>query len=358
MNAGVTKWLRRVMVSAILIATIPLSERNRHVAKFSHRNPFLGKTLSCAIYLSNEITSKQGLETGYNYELLKRFAEDNHCTVRVNVQENEHYADSLSSGQIDIYITRKDELKQTDAVKVSNVMDDLYVWGVSDDRTGERVESINKWLHHISLSQENKRRKERFRGSFNPTRLAEKGTIRSRVSPYDAILKEKAKELDWDWRLLAAIVYQESRFSIKAESHKGAKGLMQLMPAVAQKFGLHNPIDPEANITAGVQVLARIQSKWDGYGLSKEEMINFTLASYNAGDGRIKDCRNLAKSKGYDVTKWEEVVKVIPLMRNEDSIEEGIVKLGRFQGNETISYVSNVMGLYRSICTIYPDRNL
>lgn len=356
MNAGYIKWMRRFLISAVLMAIIPLSERSRETEKLTHKNPFLGKSLSCAIYLSNEITSRQGLETGYNYELLKRFAEDNHCTVNINVQEDEHYAELLKAGKIDIYITRKDELTQEGSISVSNTMDDLYVWGISDDHTGEKVKSLNQWLHHVSRSQENAKRRERFRGSFNPTRLAEKGVIRDRVSPYDAILKEKAAELDWDWRMLAAIVYQESRFSIKSESHKGAKGLMQLMPAVAAKYELEDPVDPQQNIDAGVKVLAKIKSKWDDSGLSEAELINFTLASYNAGDGRIKDCWRLAKAKGYDATRWDEVKKVIPLMRDDSIKKEESVKLGKFQGRETIMYVENVMSLYRAICSIHPEK--
>lgn len=348
--------IRRLVITAAMLLVIPVCERNTHTGSRLPQNPFLGKDLKCAIYLSNEITSRQGLETGYNYELLKRFAEDNYCSVDIDVHEDEHYADLLKIGKIDIYVTRKDELTQEGTISVSNVMDSLYVWGIADDQNGEKVKSLNKWLNHISRSQENAKRRERFRGSFNPTRLAEKGVIRDRISPYDAILKEKAAELGWDWRMLAAIVYQESRFSIKSESHKGAKGLMQLMPAVAEKYELADPVDPEQNIEAGVKVLAKIKSNWDDSGLSETELINFTLASYNAGDGRVKDCWRLAKSKGYDATRWNEVKKVIPLMRDDSIIEEESVKLGKFQGRETIMYVDNVMSLYRAICSIHPEK--
>lgn len=339
----------------MLLMIVPKSERTR-ITNSSSQNPFAGKHLTCAIYLSNEITSKQGLETGYNYALLQRFTKDNHCTATKLVRENEHYLDSLNEGKIDIYIARKDEIQETDSISVSNVLDDLYVWAVGDDPSREKVNSLNNWLRHITHSKENIERRERFRGSFNPFRLAEKGAIRNRVSPYDELIKEYAAVLGWDWRILAAVLYQESRFSIKAESHRGAKGLMQIMPVVARKYGIQDLIDPQQNIAAGTRMLGKLQGNWRSEGLSGDECIKFTLASYNAGEARIHDCRNLAKAKGKAHNNWNAVVEVIPLMREDSILEEESVKLGKFQGNETIKYVDNVMALYNAICAIHPTK--
>jgi cysteinyl-tRNA synthetase len=62
------------------------------------------------------------------------------------------------------------------------------------------------------------------------------------------------------------------------------------------------------------------------------------------------------KAKGYDVTKWEEVKKVIPLMREDSILKEESVKLGKFQGHETTRYVSTVTALYEAICKIHPEK--
>ena len=349
------KWVRNIIIAVMLLLIVPKSERSRIDKSISH-NPCAGKHLIGAIYISNEATSKKGLETGYNYALLQRFTKDNHCTATILVRENEHYIDSLKEGKIDLYIARKDEIQKTDSISVSNILDDLYVWSVSDDASRDKVKSLNNWLKHISHSKENIERRERFRGSFNPFRLAEKGAIRDRVSPYDILIKEKAAELGWDWRMLAAVLYQESRFSIKAESHRGAKGLMQIMPVVAKKYGIQDLIDPKQNIAAGTRMLAKLQGNWRAEGLSGEECIKFTLASYNAGEARIHDCRNLAKAKEKDYNNWDAVVEVIPMMREDSILEEESVKLGKFQGNETIKYVDNVMALYNAICAIHPTK--
>ena len=91
------------------------------------------------------------------------------------------------------------------------------------------------------------------------------------------------------------------------------------------------------------------------YDMEHEELIKFTLAAYNAGEGRITDCRNLAAAKGYDNSRWDEIVKVIPLMRDDSIMEEESVKLGKFKGYETIAYVDSIMALYESICAIHPS---
>ena len=90
------------------------------------------------------------------------------------------------------------------------------------------------------------------------------------------------------------------------------------------------------------------------HGLSQEELIKFTLAAYNAGEGRVIDCRSLAAAKGLDNTRWDEIVKIIPLMREDSILEEESVKLGKFQGHETIDYIEAVMSHYDAICRICP----
>ena len=86
------------------------------------------------------------------------------------------------------------------------------------------------------------------------------------------------------------------------------------------------------------------------------ELIKFTLAAYNAGEGRIADCRNFASAKGYDNNSWDEIQKIIPLMREESILDEPSVKLGKFQGHETIAYIDSIMSHYEAICAICPAR--
>ena len=88
--------------------------------------------------------------------------------------------------------------------------------------------------------------------------------------------------------------------------------------------------------------------------MTKDERSRFTLAAYNAGEGRIKDCRSLARSKGLDANVWANIVKVMPLMKSKEILDEEDIRLGKFNGKETVEYVDKVMDLYQAICKICP----
>ena len=129
---------------------------------------------------------------------------------------------------------------------------------------------------------------------------------------------------------------------------------MQVMPVTGRKYGIEDLTDPESNLIAGTSHLKRLQNMFVGKGFSQEEIVRFTLAAYNAGEGRVMDCRNLAAAKGLDNRVWENIVKVIPMMREDTILEDETVKLGKFQGHETIAYIENIQSLYKAICTICP----
>ena len=155
--------------------------------------------------------------------------------------------------------------------------------------------------------------------------------------------------------MLAAVIYQESKFSINSISHRGARGLMQIMPQTGRYYGVEDLLDPDRNLEAGVKHLQRLQNLWKGTGMTEMELIKFTLAAYNAGEGRIADCRNFAAAMGHDNNSWDEIQKLIPLMREDSILTEPSVKLGKFQGHETIAYIDSILSLYDAICTICPS---
>jgi membrane-bound lytic murein transglycosylase F len=94
---------------------------------------------------------------------------------------------------------------------------------------------------------------------------------------------------------------------------------------------------------------------FDNAEMDKMEQIKFTLAAYNAGEGRIADCRRFAAVNEVDSNCWNDIVSIIPMMREDSILEEESVKLGKFQGFETIAYVDNIMNLYDAFCTICPS---
>ena len=264
-------------------------------------------------------------------------------------------SDSLHNGSIDILITHIEDAHAGDSLNVSHAINDCSAW-VTAGSDLNNVRAINRWICYFTSTPEYGQMEDRFflHRTVNPEKRAAKGIQTRTISPYDELIKKYARNLGWDWRMLAAVVYQESKYSINSQSHRGAKGLMQVMPATGRKYGIEDLTDPESNLIAGTSHLKRLQNMFVGKGFSQEEIVRFTLAAYNAGEGRIMDCRNLAAAQGLDNRVWENIVKIIPMMREDTILEEEAVKLGKFQGHETIAYIENIESLYNAICTICP----
>ncbi|TLP72780.1 transglycosylase SLT domain-containing protein [Maribacter sp. ACAM166] len=168
----------------------------------------------------------------------------------------------------------------------------------------------------------------------------------NQISKYDDIIKENAKKLGWDWRLLASLVYQESRFDIDANSWTGAEGLMQLMPNTAKEMGLENSMEPIDNINAGSKYLRSIYDNFEEITDSVQR-IKFTMAAYNSGYYHIKDARLLAKMNKLNPNVWDRNVNEMllalsyPQNYNHPSINYGYVN-----GIEPYNYVDQIFERY------------
>ena len=347
-----TRRLRNVVISLTIICMTPLCEKGRMLSGARSENSLAGQELVCAIDLGNDMYGSHGLETGLNYELVSRFAQDNHCNVRiVAAGRNDNYIDSLRQGKVDLVVTHDKEA--AGAFHILKTLDSCSLWTINGAE--EDVRQFDRWISHITGTEEFSRLKEKYSTSYNPHKLAEKGLRTTVISPYDSLIRKYASTLGWDWRMLASVIYQESRFAIGSTSFRGAQGLMQVMPSTARHYDIDNLLDPEQNIIAGTKHLRRLQNMFRKEGLTGEELIKFTLAAYNAGEGRVIDCRNLAASRNMDNTVWDEVVQIIPLMREDSILHEESVRLGKFQGHETIAYVEQIFSHYEAFCSICPS---
>ena len=336
----------------MIICAMPILENGRPLSGAITEDCFSGKEIVCAIDLCDDMYGAHGLETGFNYQLLNRFAEDNRCNIKiVSADRKENWIDSLHQGKADIVIMHDEEAEGDPDLNLSQHIDDCTVRAVKEEG---QLHQINTWISHITSMDYYKDAKDKYRRTFNPYKRAERGIRSKTLSPYDDIIRKYASELGWDWRMLAAVIYQESKFSINSTSHRGATGLMQVMPRTAEYYGVSDLLDPEENIKAGTSHLKRLQRLYINGGFEHSELIKFTLASYNAGEGRIADCRNFAESRNIDNRKWNEIVNLIPQMREDSILEEASVKLGKFQGHETIAYIDSIMSLYEAFCSICP----
>lgn len=166
----------------------------------------------------------------------------------------------------------------------------------------------------------------------------------NKISRYDELIKTGAKKLNWDWRLLAAVVYQESKFVNNDESWAGARGLMQLMPETAKQFGATNPDNPAQNIKAGVNYLKYLDKFWSKGVQDRDERLKFVLASYNVGLSHIIDAKKLAEKHGKNPKLWEDNVEYYLLKKSETQFfRDPVTVAGYCKCEEPVNYVKNVL---------------
>lgn len=168
-----------------------------------------------------------------------------------------------------------------------------------------------------------------------------------KISRYDETIKKESEKIGWDWRLLASMIYQESRFNPEAKSWAGAFGLMQLMPGTAQNYGISKDSSPEAQIRAGTSFLKWLDDRFIDVIEDPNERIKFVLASYNIGYGHVQDARRLAERYGEDPNVWDGSVEKWLLKKSDpDYYTDQVVKYGYARGIETFNYVKEVIDRY------------
>jgi len=180
-----------------------------------------------------------------------------------------------------------------------------------------------------------------------------------KVSRYDDMIRKYSVRIDWDWRLLASLICQESRFDPDVESGAGAYGLMQIMPDTGEDYGIDITSSPESNVRAGTEYINWLHSIFDPKIADENERINFILAAYNAGPGHVLDAMKLAEKNGMDPQKWDNNVAVWLLKKSEPKYyNDNVVKNGYFRGKESVAFVTQILDRYGHYKNILPGEKL
>lgn len=165
------------------------------------------------------------------------------------------------------------------------------------------------------------------------------------LSPYDQIVKKHAQPYNFDWRLLVAQMHQESRFNPKAKSMAGAQGLFQVMPRTAQQLGINDMHNPEKGIEAGIRYMDWVRKRMQADNIPESQLIWFTLASYNAGAGHVRDAMRLARQKGWHDDIWFENVEKAMLLLSQPKYAAK-ARYGYVRGQEPVTYVREIKRRY------------
>lgn len=235
-------------------------------------------------------------------------------------------------------------------INLSISFDQRSSWAVRKN-TPELAAAANKWHQENLTSPAYTASMKRY---FENSKMMPHSPILSlkegKISHFDDLFKKYAKEIGWDWRMLASLAYTESNFDTTAVSWAGAKGLMQLMPATARAMGVPagKEQNPEESIRAAIKYITATDRSF-GMIPDKQERLNFILASYNAGLGHIYDAMALAEKHGKNKLVWKDNVENFILLKsNEEYFTDPVCKNGYFRGIETYNFVRDITSRYES----------
>jgi membrane-bound lytic murein transglycosylase F len=302
------------------------------------------------------------------YTRLKNYADENGLNIQLIPADPELETDMLirmvSEGIIDYTVVDENigrlqvQLYPNLHIETPLSLNQAIGWAMRKDS-----DSLFQKVHDWVLANRYERKfKAIYQKYFYPSRstIADMQSsfnlgVGGAISPFDEIIKKHAAKIDMDWRLLAALIYHESRFMPEVVSPFGASGLMQVIPTTAQRFGVSEEeiFDPERNIVAGTGFLKYLYSYWNKKLTNKQDIDKFVLAAYNVGLGHVIDARNLAEKFGKDQDLWDDSVEEMLQKKSKpEYYNDSVVKHGYCRGNEPVMYVSRVLeyfGHYRRV---------
>jgi membrane-bound lytic murein transglycosylase F len=289
---------------------------------------------------------------GVQYMLSERFAESIGVTTRVEMcRDTTEMIRKLKKGEGDVIaVPLHRGTKGTDSLRFCGAEDNKTKgqWAVLATNT-TLADTLDHW-YRPEMQQQTQAREDWLltvgsirRHVYSP--YIDRG--RGIYSNYDGYFQRYASQYGLDWRLLAAQCYQESCYDPQAQSWAGACGLMQLMPATAQRMGLPRSqiFDPELNIAAGARYMGILMREFADIP-AMDDRINFALASYNGGTGHIRDAQALARKYGGNARSWASVQQYVLMLGSATYYQDPVVRYGYMRGTETVNYVRSIRNRY------------
>jgi membrane-bound lytic murein transglycosylase F len=272
-------------------------------------------------YLDSDITTDEIIDMVASGSIKYTIADENLAKINSAYRPILDVSVPVSLNQRIAWVTRK---------KANNLRKVINEWIIKQRKTTDYKVIYNKYFR-------NKR-------SFQRRRNSEFYSLKNnQISEFDEIIKKHAQSIGVDWRLIAAQIYQESKFDRYATSWADAKGLMQMMPATLEAMNVKDPNNPDESIRAGVKYLdiniREFQEVTDSL-----ERLKLGLAAYNCGSGHVQDARRLAEHRGLDPNIWKNNVEAMLLdLRLPKYYNQDFIKYGYVRGTEPVNYVNDIL---------------
>ena len=259
----------------------------------------------------------------------------------------------VESGEFPLAVVSSNELelshvffpKVKRAFSLSKPKDILWLFPNEQDKS--LIKAAKQFLAKVEADGTLAQLSERFYGHLDRLNYVGARTFvhhtENRLPKYEPLFKQYAKHYGLDWRLLAAIGYQESHWRPNAVSPTGVRGLMMLTRNTASHIGVSNRLDVEESIQGGAKYFTIVHRKVPDR-IPEPDKTWFALASYNVGWGHVEDARRLTEGAGKDPDRWMDVKEFLPLLAQKEWYSK--TRFGYARGHEPVLYVQNIRRYY------------
>jgi membrane-bound lytic murein transglycosylase F len=219
------------------------------------------------------------------------------------------------------------------------------------------IDAVNQALRELRQTELMPRLRDRYLGHTQDFdyvgTLTFERHIESRLPQFEDNFREQATQNGLDWRLLAAVAYQESHWRSNAVSPTGVKGIMMVTLGTAGDMGIENRLDPAQSIQAGSRYLASLSRRLP-QRIQEPDRTWMALASYNVGLGHLEDARIITETVGDNPDSWIDIRQHLPKLALKEWYP--YTRFGYARGREPVVYVANIRRYYNLLQRTFPDQ--
>lgn len=259
----------------------------------------------------------------------------------------------VDEGQIDYTLVDSNEVAMNQVyfpnVRVAFDLGDArdQRWAVAPGEDNSLLNEIDAFIDQARRNGTLQRLKDRYYGHVDVLGYVGAYTfaqhLQERLPRFEKHFQNYAREQKLDWKILAAIGYQESMWQATVTSKTGVRGLMMLTQNTAQAMGVANRLDPRQSIMGGAKYFASMVDQVDD-SVKEPDRTWFALAAYNIGTAHLEDARKMAQGEGLNPDKWLDVKKMLPRLSQKKWYSK--TRYGYARGGETVHFVANVRRYY------------
>jgi len=230
------------------------------------------------------------------------------------------------------------------------------VWALPRNASRDLQKKLQQFVSDARKNNTIKRIYERYYG--HTSRLGTQDVLgimdrRKKILPkLRAHFQEAQSITGIDWRLLAAIGYQESKWDPYATSWTGVRGLMMLTGDTADRMGVLNRLDARQSILGGARYLVLMKNALPAR-IPEPDRTWIALAAYNQGQGHMEDARRIAKARGNHPDHWADVKEALPLLSRGGYTQ--VMRYGYARGGEALIFTENIRGYYDILLRLEPE---